>query len=1070
MKRATPLVLLLFTLSGVSGLVYEIVWIRLFSHLLGGTSYAISIVLAAFMGGLALGSRHYGPVADRHERPLRLYAKLELGIALCGALVYLLLRGAPPAYAAVAGHLPPAALGLLRVLIAGVLLLPPTFLMGGTLPVLSRVVVTRRERLGRGLGLLYAVNTFGAVLGSFLAGFVLIAALGILGSTVLAIAINLLIAAAILAVDGRVSPLAASSDFAEGLVEDAQPAAAPTPTRDAERQPELGARMLAWIFALSGFASLGYELYWTRGLQHFLGNSTYAFSAMLTTFLLGLAAGGWVGGRLADRVKSPARLLGWVQLGVGVTALATLLLLWEWLPRVDGTAWLNGRALSWPVYLVRRFLMAFLVMAVPTFLTGMTFPLVNRIGIRSLSRLGRGVGSFYFANTLGAIAGSLAAGFLVLPLLGVKGAILATGLFSAALGVAIHLARRDRGGLDLWIAGAAFVALVVAAPALRQSGLELLADSQEPGDTVLFDAEDHAAETRVYRKRGGVLQMAVDGHHIGGTDTPLLRKEKILAHLPMMLRPAAKHTLSVGLGSGITLGTLALYPQIERLDCVEIVPGVVAGARFFDEANDGVLSDPRVDLHVGDGVQYLLTTQRRFDVISSDSKLNPEYSGNAPLLSVDYYRLCRDRLTDDGVMVQWLACHLPLTDLEVIARSFSTVFPHVAIYWFDPYNVILAGSKSPLVLDLDAIRASLADPARAADLAGMALDDPYLVAGLWICAGDDLRATLAADPAALLNTWQRPRLEFTLGRDFRSKSTAYHEDDVLRWLQRLRTGASAPQALAGEVDPERYDAFRASADALLKGYAQGGGIDQLDNGRDIFAAALAANPDDARLAELMQQLDLQEEGLERAYAAGQIDSPETLTRLGLQRRSQGRADEALALFEQALKARPKDPDILYNRLLTLKDLKRQDDFDRALAEFLELYPRDSRGPSLQGRALADAGDMPAALAAFQRAVDLSPDSPTTLNNLATALARMDRYAEAGDAFERVCALQPSYQQAAFFAAASYSMAGLTDKAAHWARVCIDQGLAEPARFREDPLFVQLRDSAHWDAATGEPRP
>lgn len=1073
MKRVTPLILLLFTLSGVSGLVYELVWIRLFSHLLGGTSYAISTVLAAFMGGLALGSRHYGRRADHCERPLLLYAKLEVGIALLSGLVTLILFGAPDIYAAVGGRLPGPLLALLRVLITGALLLPPTFLMGGTLPVLSRVIVTRRDALGRGMGLLYAVNTFGAVLGCFLAGFTLIATLGLGGSTLLALLLNLAIAAAIWLIDRGLSPLAVSAAYAESLLDEEAPAAkAPTgkstagkvPTAAEAHRIELDSRLLAWVFALSGFASLGYELYWTRGLQHFLGNSTYAFSAMLTTFLLGLAAGGWLGGRLADRVASPARLLGWVQLAVGTTAALTVLLLWRWLTAEGSGVWLNDRSLSWSAYLSRRFLLAFLVMAPTTLLTGMTFPLVNRIGIRSLAHLGRGVGWLYFANTLGAIAGSLAAGFLVLPLLGARAALLATALLSAALGVLIHLGRARRGAVEPWLVGAAFAALLVATPILHRSGRSLLSDTQSTGDPVLFDREDHAGETRVYRKRTGDVHMSVDGHHIGGTEPALLRKEKILAHLPMLLRPDAKKTLAVGLGSGVTLGTLALYDEIEQLACVEIVPGVVEGARFFDQPARGVLRDPRLELHVGDGVQYLLTTRQRFDIISSDSKLNPEYAGNAPLLSEDYTALCRDRLTENGVMVQWIAIHLPLADVKVITRSFAAAFPHVALYWYDPYNLILAGSKAPLTLDLDAARRFLARPAIAADLEPLHLADPYLLGTLWVSGNEALRTAVGPGP---LNTWARPRLEFTLGRNFRSQTLGYHEEDVLRWLRLIRQDDG--QGLRGAVEPAVLRSHQIAAAKLLEGFAMGSGIQQLEPGIPAFQAGLAACPGNARIAGVLAQWERLGTQIEEAYAGGRITDAEGLSRVGLQRREAGRHAEALAIFEQALALRPGDPDLQYNRLLTLRDLGRLDAFNAALDTFAKQFPRDARAHSLRGRLLADAGMMAEALVAFDAAVAINPENPTTQNNRATALARLGRYAEAARGFEAVCALQPSYQNAAFFAAASHSMADAPAAAARWARFCLDKGLAQPEAFRTDPLFANLRASAFWDGARGEPR-
>ncbi len=1073
MKRAALFVLLLFTLSGVSGLIYEIVWIRQLSHLLGGTSYAIATVLAAFMGGLALGSRFYGPRADRCERPLLLYAKLEFGIAGLGALAYLLMLATPPAYAAVADALPGPVLALLRVLIAATLLLPPTFLMGGTLPVLSRFVVTDRERLGRGLGLLYAVNTLGATLGSFLAGFALVATLGLDGCIILAAGLNVLIGAAVWTTFRGQTPLPlAEAEPALSAPAQARPEPLKSPRKRAKRKAdakeppsaELPYVLLAAIFALSGFASLGYELYWTRALQHFLGNSTYAFSAMLSTFLLGLAAGGWLGGRLADRAASPARALAWVQTAVGVAALLTLLLIWEWLPRVESSIWISKRELSWNAYLARRFAVAFLVMAPVTFLTGMTFPLVNRIGIASLARLGRGVGGLYFANTLGAILGSLAAGFLLLPLFGAKGALLATALLSVLLGLTVHLGRARRGALEPWLAAAIFVLLLAAAPKLAGSGRALLADTQEAGDAVLFAAEDHAAETRVYRKRSGDLHMSVDGHHIGGTKEAIARKEKIIAHLPMLLRPDAKSCLSIGLGSGITLGTLALYEELEILVCVEIVPGVVEGARFFAQANGGVLRDPRLDLRVGDGVQYLLTTRERFDIISSDSKLNPEYVGNAPLLSSDYYELCRDRLGPGGVMLQWLACHLPHEDLRVIARSFARTFPHVGVYWYDPYNIILAGSNEPLLFDMDAARAFAARDGLAADLSPLQLADPYTLAALWICGREALLANLGPGP---VSSWRQPRIEFSMGRNFRSKSTASHEDDNLRWLHVLRDEDS--QRLSGTVDEVAYRRNLRSAEKLLAGFSQGGGTQRLESGIELFEEALAANPGDPRASAVLAGWRRGDESLEKAYSAGALDSPEELARMGLLRQDQGRHEEALQLFEQAFAQRSDDPAIQYNRLLSLRALGRHDDFSRDLRDFIEQFPQDARGYTLRGRMLGEAGQPRAALGAFEKAAEFNPSNPTCQNNRATALAQLGRFEEAARVFEQVCELQPSFPHAAYRAAATFSLAGMQDDAARWAKRCIEQGLATPRQFASDPSFAGLRASEQWDARRNAPR-
>ena len=842
-RRGT--ILLLFTLSGVSALLYQIVWIRLLSHLLGGTSFAIAGVLAAFMAGLAAGSRFFGARSDRSDRPLRDYAVLEGGIALLGALTPLWIRLLTPGYVTAIQSAPDALDSLIRIAVAAVVVFPPTFLMGGTLPVLSRYFVHDPRRIGRGLGLLYALNTLGAVAGAFLAGFVLVEAVGLAGTIALAALGNALIAFGSLVVDRAVSRTARES--ARAVESPAGPP--PGDARARPPAPELGASTLAVVFALSGFAALGFEVHWTRALHHFLGNSTYAYSAMLSTFLLGLSAGGWLGGQWADRARSPARALAWVLTGSGVAVLLTVPAIWGVLPRWSGDAFLTPSDVGWHEFVLRRFVVAFAVMIVPTTLLGATFPLVNRIGIASVSRLGRSVGFFYFANTVGAIAGSLAAGFVLLPLLGPKIALVATAYLSTALGVVVFARTPSAPRRDAAIAAGVLGVCLVAFPVWQGAGRTLLADTQTPGDRVLFDAEDPIASTRVYEKPGGERDVAVDGHRIGGTALPLLRKQKVLAHLPLVLVPEARSALAVGLGSGVTLGTLAMYDELEQITCAEIVPAVAEAAELFAEWNGNVLRDPRVVVEVTDGIQLLLTTTDRFDVISSDSKINPHYVGNAPLLSRDYYDLCRERLTERGVMVQWLPLHLPASEIQTIVRSFGDAFPHSAIFWHYPFNIVQAGSRAPIVIDMDRARRFAESDALRSEYEFLQLNQPAALASTWIAGGERLQEIAGDGPR---NTWMRPRLEFTILREHLRKATALHEDDNLRWLLRARD-QSPP--VSGAYDADELRRFLVSSGRLLAGYAAGGGIGYLDTGRSHFVEGLRDNPDDWRLRRIVEVLD-----------------------------------------------------------------------------------------------------------------------------------------------------------------------------------------------------------------------
>ena len=1055
MKKITGLVVLLFFVSGASGLISELVWIKLLSQLLGGTTFAISAVLAAFMGGLALGSWRFGPRADRDPRPLRLYARLELAVAAASLAVPLLLVAVRPLYIVLARALPEPGPSLVRILVAAALVLPPTFFMGGTLPVLGRFLVRRGDRLGRGLGLLYAVNTLGAVAGAFLTGFVLIPALGLLPCVALAVAGNL--------VAGGAGLLLARRQGGAGTTDATAAAATIAPGAPGEppatAAPELDARLLAAVFALTGFAALGCELYWTRALHHFLGNTTYAFSAMLTTYLFGLAAGGWLGGRLADRVASPARLLGWTLLASAAAFLASVPLIWNWLPTLDGSAWLSAPQQGWHSYLLKRFLASAAVMVVPTLLSGMTFPLVNRIGIASLSRIGLGVGRLYAANTAGAIAGSLAAGFLVLPLLGARRALLVTALLSGAAGVAVLVAaRRRRGGTAVWPALAALAALVLLAPTLDRRARVLLSDSQAPGDAVLFSREDPTAETRVYRKPSGELHMSIDGRHIGGTEPGIVRKEKILAHLPVALTPRARNVLAVGLGSGITLGALGLYDEVERLTCVEIVPSVVEGARLFATANRDVLADPRLHLVVGDGVQYLLTTRERFDVISSDSKLNPEFVGNSAILAREYYELCRDRLTERGVMIQWTATHLPNTETRIVARTFIEAFPYAELFWIDPGNVILVGSRSPIALDADRWAERARDPAVRADLESQLLDDLAVTASSRVAGRPELAASLGAGP---VNSWLRPVIEFQTVREFQLKPLAYHESDNLRWLRGLWSGEALP--VTGAADAARLARFRVSTGRYLEAYSLGTGLNRLGTGRAALAAGLAANPDDTRLARLLEMLP-EEAAAARADAPTDPRDPGQWLTLGLDHLDARRPAEALAAFDRALALQPESQDARYDRLLALRQLGRAADVSAEGARYTRDFPRDARGWSYHGRNLAEGNDLAGAAAAFIRAVELDPSTASYRNNLAATLSRQSKWREAAETFVQVHALDPVFPDAAFNAAAAYSRAGDQAQAWRWVETCLTKGLADPARLLADNNLAALRASPLWDGA------
>lgn len=829
---ALPLLWVLSALSGAAGLIYQVAWVRLLSHHVGGTHLAVSAVLAVFMTGLALGGSYFGRRADRMPSPMRAYVLLELGIGMLGWASPTAVVACDPIYVAVVRGLHPAWHLWVNLALAAVVVGPASFLMGGTLPLLGRLLVRTSGRLARDLGCLYALNTLGAMVGAFLAGFVLVEALGVGGTIRAAASLNLAVAAAAWAMVPR---------DAAGPERGWEPVPVPVRSRGEPLRPGLASVVLAG----SGFAMLGLEVYWTRALQPFLGNSTYAFASMLTTILAGLALGAYCGGHLADRSSSPLRLLGRLQRLGALAALFSAFVIWEVFPRLGGTALLSHQAADWREYVLRRFVLAGAIMLVPAFLSGASFPVGARVAVPDASGIAAGVGRLFAANTLGAVLGAVFGGYVLMPLVGTKAAILATGVWSGVLGVVASCggpSRRDR-----ILSGGGLLAIVCLALSMRHTGSAVPAVSQQPGDEVLYSRDDREAETRVYRKPDGDLHMSVNGQFIGGTGRDILRKELILAHLPMAMVPRAEEVLTVGLGSGITLGAFAAYPEVRRLTCVEIVPGVVEAARLFAGPNGGALDDRRVTVHVDDGAQFLRLSRERWDVICSDSKLNPAYAGNAPLLSADYYELCRDHLTDDGVMVQWVPLHVPPEELRLILRSFAASFPHVAVFWHAPANVLMAGARTSVSFHAERL-AGFQDLERVrVDRRRLQVENPYALANLWLAADERLRERLGLGEST---TWDRPVLEFRIVRGLLATPSWHAEDRNLAWFLELFDPSPAP--VRGPADAGTSARFRRSSWFLLRGYEAGVGARDLRRGMTLFAEAARENPADHRPAILLR--------------------------------------------------------------------------------------------------------------------------------------------------------------------------------------------------------------------------
>jgi spermidine synthase len=712
----------LFFASGAVSLLHEIVWFRRLHLALGVSLLAVGAVVSAFMLGLAAGSRW----AARNERlrlaPLRAYAGLELGIGLYALafpfLVTILEALYPALFRLLEGHA--LALSLARFLLAFLLLLPPTFLMGASLPVIAEAVVAPPSRVAERVARLYALNTLGGVAGTLLAGFFLIERLGIKGSLYAGAAGSALIAAAALALARRAAPRPPALEWVEEPREKRKASAAsPSP-------PSL-AGLATTAAVVAGAVSLASEVVWARALVFFVHNSTYAFSAILAVYLLGIAAGSLGASRFTRTAEGAVRFLA-SALGASAVSLLGAIAVYRHLP--DLAALLAGgpplspgapgvaaaasmSVWSWGRALGLIFGQVAAVLFLPALLLGAVFPTTLRL-VPVSRRPAELVGRLYAANTVGSVAGAVLGTFVLVALLGTRRALVLLAWLPVpvalwALRAAVPRERTRTAIAGLSLAVLAGGSLLAAPPGFYQDLFE-----KRFGRVIWFE-EGITESVAVCEHRDGSrwIQFS-DGRGASGTWS--FQGGWLYAHLPLLLHPAPKSAAVVCFGTGNTLGAASLHP-LAALDGIELSAEVVKAAPLFAGTNHGVTTSGRARIVIEDGRSYMLATDRRYDVITEEPPL-VHTAGVVNLYSRDFYELCSRRLTEDGIMAVWLATwELETPEMRMLVRAFVDAFPHASLWdCTHPGEWLLLGSKKPLRIDLDALAARMAAPGIARDL------------------------------------------------------------------------------------------------------------------------------------------------------------------------------------------------------------------------------------------------------------------------------------------------------------------------------------------------------------------
>lgn len=782
---------LLLVASGAAALIYQTIWIKQLSLIVGVDVHAVTLAVSAFFGGLAAGSLLIGRRADAHPAPLRLFAWLELGTLILGVASTLALARAAELFVWLERGLGPVAWLLPAVLVA-----IPAMLMGGTLPVLLRASTPPLADVGARGAALYAANTAGAILGVLLAPFALIPALGITGTAVAAAVLNGLAAMvaahaarASVSTGGRVPPLS-----------DPRPAEPRPQARGAASDIDADVAVARWLYAVAGGIALGYEVVWSHVVVQFASTRVFAFSIVLATYLAGLTTGSLLHARLAGRIRNHWGTFGALVAVAGSSALVCVAILGPWMMSAQSTLeeWLRDTTGSGLAAMCARFAVAaFGIVFVPATLLGAAFPAALRLAVAP-GRVGRDTGTLLAMNTAGGIAGTLVAGFVLLPVLGTIRTLVALAVAAGVIGTMAAWRGRERTPARLAVAAVAVATagLGLATPVDRVARLLMV---NRGGGVLQFYAESPGGTVAVVEQQAGqesFRRLYIQGVSNSGDTMTSRRYMRLQALLPLIVHAGQPQSaLVIGLGTGITAGALLQYPDLQARVCAELLPAVVQAVPLF-AGNYGVAGDRRMTIHQRDGRRQLLADQATYDLITLEPP-PPSAAGVVNLYSRDFYALARRRLRPQGIVAQWWP--LPTQndeDSRALVRAFLDVFPYASLWTTELHEMLLVGSPDPLTLDVSTIQSRFDQPTVRAALSDVGIPSVEALLATWVAGREQLETYAAsAEPV----TDDHPRIEY---------ATWVRSQELTRVLPILIQSSTVPPIAAADRLRERVDEQR----------------------------------------------------------------------------------------------------------------------------------------------------------------------------------------------------------------------------------------------------------------------
>ncbi|OLC48329.1 MAG: hypothetical protein AUH43_09715 [Acidobacteria bacterium 13_1_40CM_65_14] len=1066
MTSARRVFVLLYTASGAAALLYEVAWTRLLTLQLGHTVAAASTVLAAFMGGLALGawlagsfdslalSSSKGELAQdrRFDRAsgLRTYAALEIVVAVAALMLPFALAASVPALGwAYADGTAAARFGVARVVISLALLGIPAAAMGATFPIAANWYA----RASADAGLLYATNTAGAAIGAIGAGFLLIPALGLRATTWIGVSLNVIAGAGAWWLSTKPTPITAEvAERAE------KPKGKPKKeflrTQRAPRLlPSAMPRLALIAVAISGFTALVYEVAWTRLLALVIGPTTYAFATMAAAFISGLAIGSALGTRLARRASQPAV---WLALMLVVGAVAAVGAAWFAATRmpllvaaeVADPAVVFGRVVATQAIAVGLLLLPM------TLALGATFPLALAVaaGRTIASRdIGRGAARVYAANTVGAIAGALTAGFVLIPRLGLRTTFDAAAILAASAGagcLAIALGGPRKAALrPIGLATALAAAAIVAILLMPSWDRELLSSGAYKYAPYLASADletalragrleyykEGAASTVSVRQLTGTLSLAIDGK-VDASNAGDMLTQRLLGLLPVLLHGRAQDICIIGLGSGVTVDSALAPGGVRHVDVVEISPEVVEASRLFERENGRALSKPGVRLIVGDGRSHLLLTPRRYDVIVSEPS-NPWMSGVAALFTREFFQAARSRLNPGGLLCQWAHTYdISAADLQSIVRTFASVFPQGTMWLVGEGDLLLIGTAGESVAPhIERMAREWRAGTASAALTSVGIDEAAALFDLLSLYAGGPRELEQYGNSAVVQSDDQMALEYSAPRGIYGRSM-----DNASAIRALAVDPPPPvrAALDGATDASwtsrgamllkaeayglAYDAYRRAvtlnarnADALAGLSEAAAGARKQTEELEWLRSVAARDPANAAVRIELSRVLAAGGDLEGAVAAATEavrlapNDPRGAEQLASVLADAGDADRLAPLADSLVARFPDRPDAHYYRASALFIRGKTDDAITEIRRVTDGYPAHARAQNLLGAACGTLGRRDCARAAFEASVRANPRDSSTYVNLGVFYLESGNLQAATESFADALSLDPS---------------------------------------------------------------